>query len=205
MTAETLVRRGRKFDQVLEGAQQVFLRDGFEGASVDEIARAAGVSKATLYSYFPDKQALFMAVLTSQCQMQSEQAMGIEILQRPVPEALYSIARSFLNFLMSDFSIQVFRVCVAESNRFPELGRAFYDSGPKQVLDQIASYLGSEKVAQELKIDDPYMAADQFLQLCRADMLLRRILNVETDDSPDKMDRIARETVATFLARYRRA
>jgi hypothetical protein len=131
--------------------------------------------------------------------------MGIEILQRPVPEALYSIAQSFLTFLMSDFSIQVFRVCVAESNRFPELGRAFYDSGPKQVLDQIAAYLGSEKVAQELKIDDPYMAADQFLQLCRADMLLRRILNVDTDDSPEKMDRIARETVATFLARYRRA
>jgi AcrR family transcriptional regulator len=205
MNISVPLKKGRKFDQVIAGAREVFLREGFEGASVDQIARDAGVSKATLYSYFPDKQALFMAVLTSQCQMQSEQAMGIEILQRPVPEALYSIARSFLNFLMSDFSIQVFRVCVAESNRFPELGRAFYDSGPKQVLDQIASYLGSEKVAQELKIDDPYMAADQFLQLCRADMLLRRILNVDTDDSPDKMDRIARETVATFLARYRRA
>ncbi|MFV1874368.1 TetR/AcrR family transcriptional regulator [Nioella sp.] len=199
------LKKGRKYDQVIAGAREVFLREGFEGASVDQIARDAGVSKATLYSYFPDKQALFMAVLTSQCQMQSEQAMGIEILQRPVPEALYSIAQSFLTFLMSDFSIQVFRVCVAESTRFPELGRAFYDSGPKQVLDQIAAYLGSEKVAQELKIDDPYMAADQFLQLCRADMLLRRILNVDTDDSPEKMDRIARETVATFLARYRRA
>ena len=205
MNINTPLKKGRKFDQVIAGAREVFLREGFEGASVDQIARDAGVSKATLYSYFPDKQALFMAVLTSQCQMQSEQAMGIEILQRPVPEALYSIARSFLNFLMSDFSIQVFRVCVAESNRFPELGRAFYDSGPKQALDQIAAYLGSEKVARELKIDDPYMAADQFLQLCRADMLLRRILNVDTDDSPDKMDRIARETVATFLARYRRA
>lgn len=199
------LKKGRKYDQVIAGAREVFLREGFEGASVDQIARDAGVSKATLYSYFPDKQALFMAVLTSQCQMQSEQAMGIEILQRPVPEALYSIAQSFLTFLMSDFSIQVFRVCVAESTRFPELGRAFYDSGPKQVLDQIAAYLGSEKVAQELKIDDPYMAADQFLQLCRADMLLRRILNVDTDDSPEKMDRIARETLATFLARYRRA
>ena len=204
MNISVPLKKGRKFDQVIAGAREVFLREGFEGASVDQIARDAGVSKATLYSYFPDKQALFMAVLTSQCQMQSEQAMGIEILQRPVPEALYSIALSFLNFLMSDFSIQVFRVCVAESNRFPELGRAFYDSGPKQVLDQIAAYLASEKVAQELKIDDPYMAADQFLQLCRADMLLRRILNVDTDDSPEKMDRIARETVATFLARYRR-
>lgn len=205
MNINAPLKKGRKFDQVIDGAREVFLREGFEGASVDQIARDSGVSKATLYSYFPDKQALFMAVLTSQCQMQSEQAMGIEILQRPVPEALYSIAQSFLTFLMSDFSIQVFRVCVAESTRFPELGRAFYDSGPKQVLDQIATYLASDRVRQELQINDPYMAADQFLQLCRADMLLRKILNVDTDESPEQLDRIARETVATFLARYRRA
>ena len=58
----TVVRTGRKFDQVLAGAREVFMADGFEGASVDDIARAAGVSKATLYSYFPDKKLLFMEV-----------------------------------------------------------------------------------------------------------------------------------------------
>ena len=204
MNINTPLKKGRKYDQVLAGAREVFLREGFEGASVDQIARDAGVSKATLYSYFPDKQALFMAVLTSQCQMQSEQAMGIEILQRPVPEALFSIAQSFLNFLMSEFSVQVFRVCVAESTRFPELGRAFYESGPKQVLDEIAAYLSSPRVQQELEIHDPYMAADQFLQLCRADMLLRKIFNVDHDASPEHIDRVARETVDTFLARYGR-
>lgn len=204
MNINAPLKKGRKYDQVLAGAREVFLREGFEGASVDQIARDAGVSKATLYSYFPDKQALFMAVLTSQCQMQSEQAMGIEILQRPVPEALYSIARSFLDFLMSDFSVEVFRVCVAESARFPELGRAFYDSGPKLVLDQIADYLASERVQRDLNIADPYMAADQFLQLCRADMLLRKIFSIETNAAPEDMDRVARETVATFLARYQR-
>jgi len=204
MNINAPLKKGRKYDQVLAGAREVFLREGFEGASVDQIARDAGVSKATLYSYFPDKQALFMAVLTSQCQMQSEQAMGIEILQRPVPEALHSIAQSFLNFLLSEFSVQVFRVCVAESGRFPELGRAFYESGPKQVLDEIAAYLSSDKVRQELAIEDPYMAADQFLQLCRADMLLRKIFNVDHDASPEQIDRVARETVKTFLARYGR-
>ena len=204
MNINAPLKKGRKYDQVLAGAREVFLREGFEGASVDQIARDAGVSKATLYSYFPDKQALFMAVLTSQCQMQSEQAMGIEILQQPVPEALYSITRSFLDFLMSDFSVEVFRVCVAESARFPELGRAFYDSGPKLVLDQIADYLASERVQRDLDIADPYMAADQFLQLCRADMLLRKIFSIETSAAPEDMDRVARETVATFLARYQR-
>jgi TetR/AcrR family transcriptional repressor of mexJK operon len=71
MNAEAQIKKGRKFDQVIEGAA-VFLREGFEGASVDEIARDAGVSKATLYSYFPDKQHLFLAVLRPNARQQSE-------------------------------------------------------------------------------------------------------------------------------------
>ena len=70
---QTKVRKGRKFDQVLAGARDVFMADGFEGASVDAIARAAGVSKATLYSYFPDKRLLFMEVADTECARQSRQ------------------------------------------------------------------------------------------------------------------------------------
>ena len=62
-----IVRTGRKFDQVLEGARTIFLAVGFEGASVDDIAREAGVSKATLYSYFPDKRLLFTEVARTEC------------------------------------------------------------------------------------------------------------------------------------------
>ena len=65
--AAPIVRKGRKFDQVLEGARSVFMADGFEGASVDDIARAAGVSKAPLYSYFPDKRLLCVEVATQEC------------------------------------------------------------------------------------------------------------------------------------------
>ena len=57
---QSVVKQGRKWDQVLDGARKVFMRDGFEGASVDDIVREAGVSKATLYSYFPDKRLLFI-------------------------------------------------------------------------------------------------------------------------------------------------
>ena len=76
--AATPLRRGRKFDQVLAGAREVFLRDGFEGAVVDEIARQAGVSKATLYSYFPDKRLLFVEVAKQECRAQSDAALSEE-------------------------------------------------------------------------------------------------------------------------------
>ena len=69
------VRKGRKYDQVIDGARKVFLKDGFEGASVDDIAKEAGVSKATLYSYFPDKRFHFMEVASSQCEVQADRAM----------------------------------------------------------------------------------------------------------------------------------
>ncbi|WP_291737881.1 TetR/AcrR family transcriptional regulator, partial [Leisingera sp. F5] len=73
----SVLRTGRKFDQVLAGAREVFLADGFEGASVDNIAKAAGVSKATLYSYFPDKRVLFMEVVRSVCVQQSEASLDL--------------------------------------------------------------------------------------------------------------------------------
>ena len=65
MSQADQINRGRKFDQVLEGARTIFLRDGFDGASVDDIAKEAGVSKATLYSYFPDKRLMFVEVVVS--------------------------------------------------------------------------------------------------------------------------------------------
>ena len=70
------IKKGRKFDQVLDGARDVFLRDGFEGASVDDIARRAGVSKATLYSYFPDKRLLFSEVARVECNRQAQAALA---------------------------------------------------------------------------------------------------------------------------------
>ena len=68
-----LIVKGRKFDQVLEGARTVFMRDGFERASVDDIAREAGVSKATLYAYFPDKRLLFMEIASAECRRQADE------------------------------------------------------------------------------------------------------------------------------------
>ena len=66
------IKKGRKFDQVVEGARTVFLRDGFEGASVDDIAREANVSKATLYSYFPDKRVLFLEIASQETHRQAD-------------------------------------------------------------------------------------------------------------------------------------
>ena len=120
----------RKWDQVLDGARTVFMRDGFEGASVDDIVRQAGVSKATLYSYFPDKRLLFLEVAKIECAAQSDAAIAQVEASGDLREALTTAASRMVRFFMSDVGMQVYRIVVGESQRFPEIGREFYETGP---------------------------------------------------------------------------
>jgi AcrR family transcriptional regulator len=202
MTAETLVRRGRKFEQVLDGAQQIFLRDGFEGASVDEIARAAGVSKATLYSYFPDKRLLFMEVASAQCERQADEALLTLDLTQPPQVVLGQVGHKFLSFIFSEMGQRIFRICVAESDRFPELGRKFYQSGPLKVHNALVGYLRAAMLRNEVRIDDLELAADQFAELCKADLWPKLIFGQRDSFSDAEITRIVDGAVATFMARY---
>lgn len=196
------IRKGRKYDQVLDGARVVFMRDGFEGASVDDIAREAGVSKATLYSYFPDKRLLFMAVAKSECQRQADEAVSLIDDSQPPVEVLTAAAHRIIAFMMSDFGMRVFRICVAESDRFPELGHDFYHSGPLVVRAALAEYLRCATARGELVIDDIDLAADQFAELCKADIHNRLIFGTDTCCSPRDVARTINGAVQMFMARY---
>ena len=203
MTVATLaIRKGRKFDQVLEGARQVFLTDGFEGASVDDIARAANVSKATLYSYFPDKRLLFMEVATSECQRQARHALDKIDMESEPREVLTQTAMHFLRFITTDFGQRIFRICVAESERFPELGQKFYNSGPAVFRAEMAEYFKRAESRGQLRIDDYEMAADQFGELCKADLWSKLIFGVRSSVTEAEIQRVVDNAVETFLARY---
>lgn len=201
-THSPTIRKGRKFDQVLDGARSVFLADGFEGASVDQIAKVAGVSKATLYSYFPDKRLLFMEVAAGECRRQSQAAVDmINVCGHP-REVLEQGARHVLAFLTSTFGQQMFRICVAESERFPDLGRQFYASGPMVMKGELIRYLEGAVERGELVIDDMQLAADQFGELCKADLWPRLILGVTDKATQSDIDRVVKGAVDMFLARY---
>lgn len=196
------VKRGRKFDQVLEGARKIFMTDGFEGASVDDIAREAGVSKATLYSYFPDKRLLFMEVAKTECVRQADMAMESIDMSEPVAKVLTTAAWRMVEFFTSDFGQRVFRLCVAESDRFPELGREFYESGPAMVRAKLIEFMKVGISRGELQIEDLSLAADQFSELCKADLFPRMVFSIDKEfDAPAK-ERIVKGAITTFMARY---
>jgi len=200
--AAQVIRKGRKYDQVLAGARQVFLAKGFEGASVDDIAREAGVSKATLYSYFPDKRLLFLEVAKCECSRQADEAAASIGCDCSVREALTIAARALVGLFTSDFFLRMFRIFVAESERFPELGREFYESGPKLGRDRLVAYFHEAEALGVLRIDDKELAADQFSDLCKTDLFNRRIFGLTAEVTEAEKNRVVDGAVSTFLARY---
>jgi AcrR family transcriptional regulator len=195
-------KKGRKFDQVLEGARQVFMSDGFEGASVDDIAKAAGVSKATLYSYFPDKRFLFMQVAKTECARQADHAIETIDMDAPVGQVLQNIAVEMVDFITSQFGKRIFRICVGESDRFPELGRQFYESGPMLIRNRLVEFFQKAAARGELNITDFTLAADQFHELCKADLFPRMVFNMADDFTADEKKRVVNGAVEMFMARY---
>ncbi len=198
----SIIKKGRKFDQVLDGAREVFMKEGFEGASVDDIAKTAGVSKATLYSYFPDKRLLFAEVAKCECMRQADSAM--EILNENLSPriVLKEAGQRLIDFFLTGFGLSMYRICVAESSRFPELGERFYNSGPSLVQERISDYLVLAVKEGLLEISDIPLAADQFTELCKATIFSKLICGVQTEFSKAETDIVLDGAVEMFMARY---
>ncbi|MFT6452398.1 MAG: AcrR family transcriptional regulator [Halocynthiibacter sp.] len=196
------IKQGRKFDTVLKGARTVFLRDGFEGASVDDIAREAQVSKATLYSYFSDKRVLFVEVALRECQRQALEHQGKTDLSLPPEQLLPIIARKLVEFKLSDLGRNLYRICIAEADRFPQFVQSFNASGPDLVRASLTAYFRAAITRGELVIEDLELAADQFAELCKAGIFPECILDRERVFSEAEINRVTRGAVDVFMAAY---
>ncbi len=202
MNQQVQIKKGRKYQQVLDGARKVFMADGFEGASVDTIAKCAGVSKATLYSYFADKRLLFMEVATCECGKQAATAIDRLDMDDPPEQVLTLAGNHILCFVLSEFGQRMFRICVAETDRFPELGRRFWESGPGLVERVLRRYFDQAIARGELAIEDTALAAHQFAELCKAELFPRFMFGMQTEFTEAERERVVRGAVDMFMARY---
>ncbi len=199
---EHAVRKGRKFDQVLIGARTVFMRDGFARASVDDIAREAGVSKATIYAYFPDKQLLFLEVAGMECRRQVDDVEASMTADVPVRTMLTDAGERIAAVMMSETGRQVFRIVIAEAEHFPGLAQEMYDFGPGVVLGRLARGLQGYVDAGALAIPDVELAAHQFVQLCRAPIHDRIVFGMAKSIKPEEVRRGIDGAVDMFMAFY---
>jgi len=197
------LKKNSKVEQILIGAKNAFLELGYEGTSVDEISRRAGTSKATLYNYFSDKQALFISVVERECSQQEQIMSKIASEVGNFEDGLYQIAKNFIKFTVSPLAISIFRLVVAESQRFPLLSRTFYDSGPDQCIRRLAEYLAAATARGEISVSQPELAASQFFALCKAELFYKILFGLKTDVKDDTINRIADTAVQTFLQAYK--
>ena len=116
--------------QVIEGARQVFLARGFDAASMGDIAKAAGVSKGTLYVYFKDKEELFTAIVMEECVGQAERIFHLDPADPDVEGALMRLGVAYINFMCQPQKASAVRTVIAIADRMPSIGKAFYETRP---------------------------------------------------------------------------
>jgi len=187
---------------MLEIARAAFLREGYAAASMSEIAAKVGGSKATLYSYFPSKKDLFVAVIEEEVRQMLAPLFEMDETQGGVRTVLERFARRFLDLLLTEDTIAFYRLIVAESARFPEVGQAAYQIGVQRGIDRLAGYFAAAMERGELRRADASVAVTQFMDLCAGELHRKRLFGVVGADDRDAVERQARDAVATFLAAY---
>jgi AcrR family transcriptional regulator len=190
--------------QIVEGARAVFLAQGFDAASMGEIARQAGVSKGTLYVYFDSKEALFQTIVHEQCQAQAEQVFSLDAGDHDVKSVLTRLGKSFVGFLCRPERVSPLRTIISISERMPAAGQQFYETGPATGIARVARYLEAQVAAGMLEIEDTEVAAAQFLESCTATLLKPILFGLADAPSQDRIDHVVGIAVRTFLAAYLR-
>lgn len=200
MNKKQQISRGRKFDQVVAGATGIFLRDGYSGASVDDIAVAAGVSKATLYSYFPDKRLMFEeAIRTEMRRIATQTPIQLSPDMR-ARDGIALIARQIGDWVVNQDTVSLYRVHVGEAQRFPELAQDYRMALLKLLRDEVTPYLKEWTRRGELDVDDADMASQQLIHLSCATLFATALL--DRHNGIKDVEQVAKAASDVFLRAY---
>src|SRR4029079_4669018 len=165
-SAAAVTRFDVKRAGIVSGAKDVFLRHGFEGASMDGIAAAAGGSEVAVYRYFRSKEALFAGVIRDLCERIIDEDLE-RMLERAPEAALGGFAGKMVTILFARDTVELHRIVIADSRRFPALGRLFYKSGPEACIAMLTAYLERHSSRKTLNLSNPRRTAEAFLELLR--------------------------------------
>jgi AcrR family transcriptional regulator len=188
--------------QILDGARRLFLDLGFDAASMGEIARAAGVSKGTLYVYFADKNQLFEAIVEEEVLEQQKIAFNFDP-GRNVRITLREFGQRYIELLCRPGGGSATRTVMAIAERMPDVGRRFYENVVALTIHRLAVYLEARVAAGELTIDDSELAATQFMQLCQATLFQPFLFQAAPAPSAAQIAHVVESATRIFLAAYR--
>lgn len=192
--------RIEKQARILKSALRIFAEKGFVGASMDEIAADAGISKPTLYQYFASKDDLFTAMLS-----QERDHMLASFEHRGKADMvveLYDFSWHYADIVLRPDMLSLARLIIAEAQRLPEIGRAYQASGPDRVLTGMMDYLTGQREKGRLAFEDAELAAEDLWGLILS-APRNRVLHIP-DAMPDRatVERYIRNGLAVFIRAY---
>lgn len=193
-------KSAQKRRAILQAAQRLFLANGFEGTSVDQIAAEAGVSKLTVYSHFGDKATLFAATIEHYCEQQVPAALFTPDPAQPLRPRLAGIARAVYALIASPEALSGFRL-LCGPRPDPRLAGMFWGAGAGHLQEEFAALLARRTAAGELAVADPARAAGQFFALLRGDLHPRLLLGCDIAGGVD-VDAHVEACVDLFMRAY---
>jgi AcrR family transcriptional regulator len=187
--------------QILDGARKVFMDLGFDGASMGEIARSAGVSKGTLYVYFADKSRLFEAIVEEESLEQGKVRFNFDPA-RDVTTTLMDFGQAYIQMLCRPGGGSATRTVMAIAERMPEVGRRFYNNVIALTIARLAGYLEIRAWSGEIEIEDCELAATQFMNMCQATLFMPFLFQAAPAPSAERIAEVVESATRMFLAGY---
>ena len=188
--------------QILDGARKVFMDLGFDGASMNEIARSAGVSKGTLYVYFADKNRLFEAIVQEEALTHGQVVFNFDP-GRDVETTLREFGKAYIELVCRPGGGSAIRTVMAIAERMPDVGRRYYENVLEKTINRLADYLQAHVRSNDLAIENCQLAAWQFHQMCQASLFLPWVFQAAPAPSPERIAEVVESATEMFLAMYR--
>lgn len=187
---------------ILDSAAKVFQETGFERASMSEICQRLGCSKATLYSYFPSKDALFFEVMVAATEAEFQGTLAaLDPSIEDITQALENFGERFLTFIYSERIQAVRRLVMSEAGR-ADMGQTCYDLGPLRSETAVALFLQQAMDAGKLRQADARLAGMQLRALLETEWVDRFMFHLLSALPPDEVKQTVRRAIQTFMAAY---
>jgi len=193
----------KKRRQILEGARKVFHDKGFDGASMNDIARVAGVSKGTLYVYFENKERLFLDLIAEEKRADLWPIVSLDPEDHDIASILNRFGQEFLRLLSRPYYIKAMRTVFSIVERMLEIGADYYSRGSQVCMENLAAYLLAQANAGVVEIEDCQLAAQQFMDLSQSGLLRRLLFNAAPTPSEAEIALQVSRAVTFFLKVYK--
>jgi AcrR family transcriptional regulator len=191
-----------KRDQILDGAKRVFAANGYDGSSMNDITRAAGVSKGTIYVYFNNKEELFAALIQRERERIFDAVGSILDDTKTLHEVLFNFGMMFGRHMTNSNTVRSLRMVLGVIDDMPEVANTFLNCGPTKGAHQLKDYLAKRAAKGELVFENSLLAARQFADLCTTGLFKPCLFNERTQPDDEEIEMVVNSAIRVFMKAY---